>query len=175
LTNEPQNVISRSSSAFQTSLQYKSFGSPLRRSHLPCFPAGCHPGSSATVPAASLAAAPSPGARPRSPSSLSPDARPFFPSGRSKSQRWEDSSLVVSSADVTSPLRASFHDVLLSQPTQAESEPKPVEVAPPRPALCSVVGHCSVRPPWADSDGWVKVESRCARRCRLSQARRCPH
>jgi hypothetical protein len=73
---------------------------------------------------------------PHSPSSLSPDAHPFFPSGRSKSQRWEHSSPVISSAGTPPPLKASFHDVLLSRPAQAELELKLTYVVPP---LCSLL------------------------------------
>jgi hypothetical protein len=54
-----------------------------------------------------------------SPSSLSPEAHPLVSSGRSKAQRWEDSSPTVACAKESSPPRPSYRDVLAPRPATA--------------------------------------------------------
>jgi hypothetical protein len=108
---------------------------------------------------------------PHSSPSLSPDAHPFFPSGRSKAQRWEDStpspprSLAAASRSSPSP-RPSYRDVVISQPT-----PKPSLPIPPgsRPVLRSEVGfyHLSTKRP--DHEGWCLVQ------CRFPRLSKAPH
>lgn len=85
-------------------------------------PPGAHPHQSPT-PAATAAPAATPlaGSRPASSplkapgsSSLSPDARPFVPSGRSKAQRWKDASPSTDSDGDSPPVRISYQEVLLA-------------------------------------------------------------
>jgi hypothetical protein len=124
-----------------------------RRSALPQPLVGVHSG-----PGGHLHCSPPGAALPPSSSSPSPDARPFLPSGRSKSQRWEDSTLPESSGEGSPPARASFRDVLLSRPAPSQQAPKPTSLVaaspPPRPPLRSTVGFCSLCPSQASEDGW---------------------
>jgi hypothetical protein len=72
----------------------------------------------------------SPPSASRTTTTLSPAAAPFFPSGHSKGQRWEDSSpSTAGSEEPPSPLpRPSYRDVLASRPVLVQRVPPP----PPR-------------------------------------------
>jgi hypothetical protein len=111
---------------------------------------------------------------PRSSSSLSPDAQPFLPFGRSKEQRWEDTSPFDSNGGRRPPRPASFREVLLLRPARQEHSTRSsaVPATAPRPKLLSAVGLCTLRPPKVDEEGWHLVESRHSRCRHLRQAHR---
>jgi hypothetical protein len=143
---------------------------------LPCsFPHGAPPPSSPT-PAATqaLAATPASPPAPRTTSTMSPSATPFFPLGRSKAQRWKDSSpsMVGLEGPPSPPLHPSYRDVVASRPVLVERSPPPAKSKPSScRVLTSVVGHCSISLPKTKDDGWHKVENRHARRRRLLESR----
>jgi hypothetical protein len=138
--------------------------------------------SSATTPVPATTRPPVPlPSSPRAPrtTSLSPEALPFVPSGRSKAQRWQDSTPSVSDGEV-SPPRASYRDALLSRPAmshQPPAAPPAATIAPPRhhPPLRSIVGFCNLRPARIDKDGWRLVECKRSRRRPAPQTRRRHH
>jgi hypothetical protein len=130
----------------------------------PCSPSLAPPAQASTLP---LASYPNNTAS-CSPSSLSPAARPFLSSGRSKTQRWEDASPPASSDDSSPSAVATYRDAVLSRPA-----PKP---APPpaalRPVLHLVVGFSSVGS--LPDDGWQLVRRRRSRRGNPPQAQQPP-
>jgi hypothetical protein len=139
--------------------------------------------SSALAPHGAPATNQAPAATPTSPPptsritiTLSPSAAPFFPLGRSKAQRWEDSSpSTAGSAEPPSPPpHPSYRDVVVSRPTPVERVSSPAKAKPPPyRALASVVGFCSSLSK-TKSDRWHKVEG-CRARCWcLLQARAPP-
>jgi hypothetical protein len=112
-----------------------------------------------------------------SPPLCPPLRRPFFPSGRSKAQRWEDSSPPTAGSEEppSPPPRPSYRDVVASRPALVERASSPAKAKPPPcRALTSIVGLCFSSLSKAKSDGWIKVESRRARRRRLLQVRPTP-
>jgi hypothetical protein len=138
-------------------------------------PHGAPPPSSPT-PAATQALAATPASPPasRATSTMSPSATPFFPLGRSKAQRWEDSSpsMVDLEGPPSPPPRPSYRDVVASRPVLVERGPPPAKSKPSScRVLTSVVGHCSISLPKTKDDGWHKVENRHARRRRLLESR----
>jgi hypothetical protein len=97
-------------------------------------------------------------------STLSPSTAPFFSSGRSKAQRWEDSSPLAAGSEEppSPPPRPSYRDVVASRPAPVERASSSAKAKPPpRCALAPVVGLCSSLSK-AKSDMWIKVESRWA-------------
>ncbi|GJN03141.1 hypothetical protein PR202_ga20550 [Eleusine coracana subsp. coracana] len=108
---------------------------------------------------------------PRSISSLSPEARPFVPTGRSKSQRWERSPSVSSDGEA-SPIRPSYHDVVATLAAQDKSRQPPQTAKAPRIVLRSEIDHCTLWRGQPDRDGWQKVVSKRTRRHAAAVARR---
>jgi hypothetical protein len=102
--------------------------------------------------------------------SLSPDARPFLLSGRSKAQRWED----PSPEDSSGPRPSSYHEALLSWPVVevCTARHAAAPATAPHPKLLSVVGHCTMQAPTVDGDGWRLAESYRSHRHHRHQA--CP-
>jgi hypothetical protein len=102
-------------------------------------------------------------------SSLSPDARPFPPSGWSKAQRWED----ASPEDSSGARPSSYREALLSWPTVEVRAARHVATpaVAPRPKLMSMVGHCTLQSPTVDGDGWCLIESHRSYRRHYHQAR----
>ncbi|KAF8670485.1 hypothetical protein HU200_050501 [Digitaria exilis] len=123
----------------------------LSASHLPGASTHPHPTPAAIPAPAATPALLSPSKASYSP--LSSEARPFVPSGRSKTQRWEGSP-PVSGVKVSPPPRPSFRDVVLSMAA-------PVS---PRIVLRSEIGLCTVRRAEPDQDGWVEVVDKRTRR-----------
>jgi hypothetical protein len=96
---------------------------------------------------------------------LSSAAEPFFPSGRSKAQRWED----ASPDGRISPLpRPSYRDVVASRPVSLEKQPTPLKPQPR--ALASVIGCCPISLSKSTGGGWQRVERRRTRHRRLHQS-----
>jgi hypothetical protein len=125
----------------------------------------CSPSAATPAPAANQ---PLPNPRaPSSPTTLSPDAPPSLPSGRSKTQRWIDSSPPSSSVEASPTTCRTFRDVLLSQPLMAVPAPKPVtEMAAPAP----LAGADSRQ----GDEGWQLVQRKCSQRHPPPQARHPP-
>jgi hypothetical protein len=134
----------------------------------PPSPRGAPPPPTSTLAATPAAPRPAP---PRLLHHLLPisSAAPFFPSGRSKAQRWEDASPSAASSEghPSSPQRPSFQDVMIGQPAPVEQGPAQ-ESLPRR--LVSVIDHSSLSFPKADGE-WHKVVRRRARWRRLRQDR----
>jgi hypothetical protein len=127
------------------------------------------PSSPSPTPATTQAPAATQPVDPSPKAPLSPVAQPLVPAGRTKSQRWQDSSPDGSSS---SPARASFWDVLLARPTAAAMEQKMVsQKSSPRPRPARTSPSIPLRSSWVTEDGWERVESRRSRRRRLAQAR----
>jgi hypothetical protein len=127
------------------------------------------PSSPSPTPATTQAPAATQPVDPSPKAPLSPVAQPFVPAGRTKSQRWQDSSPDGSSS--SSPARASFWDVLLARPTAAAMEQKMVsQKSSPRPRPARTSPSIPLRSSWVTEDGWERVESRRSRRRRLAQA-----
>jgi hypothetical protein len=134
------------------------------------------PRSAATPPSSSPVATPalaatspslSPAPRSTTSSSLSLAVEPFFPSSRSKAQRWEDASL---DGRVSPVPRPSYKDIVASRSVPLEQHP-----SPPKPrALALVIGCCSISLS-KSVGGWQRVDSRrtrCRRLCQPRPARR---
>jgi hypothetical protein len=125
------------------------------------------PSSPSPTPATTQAPAATQPVDPSPKAPLSPVAQPFVPAGRTKSQRWQDSSPDGSSS--SSPARASFWDVLLARPTAAAMEQKMVsQKSSPRPRPARTSPSIPLRSSWVTEDGWERVESRRSRRRRLA-------
>jgi hypothetical protein len=137
----------------------------ISTSHALLPPPALHP-TTAQSPAATAPTAPSALLScSSSPSSLSPEAHLLVPSGRSKAQRWEDSSPSAACAKESSPPRPSYRDVLAPRPATAARVLKSqsataarvlnsqsaarvsLAAPPPRPALRSELSFCSMSCP----------------------------
>jgi hypothetical protein len=116
---------------------------------------------------------------------LSPFAKPFVPKGRSKAQRWVESSPLSSTSGSSldahgapapefagPPKEKSFKDALLSGADRAASPAQPVQEQPGPTKIVNIrkEGRVSSTPRRGpDEDGWQMVEHRQARRRRQAQ------
>ncbi|KAL6601754.1 hypothetical protein ACP70R_044974 [Stipagrostis hirtigluma subsp. patula] len=126
------------------------------------------PGPAATSTAAT-AALPSLTAS-GSPSSVSSPSECYVLKGRTKEQRWTDSSPSSSSGGSTS---LTFRDALLTQVSGSVAVPAPAMQVEPRPVkIVLKTRRRQVPAPAApDAQGWQKVEGRRARKARLRELR----
>jgi hypothetical protein len=135
--------------------------------------------SSATTPVPLTTQPPvPPPSSPRAPhiTSLSPEALPFVPSGRSKAQRWQDSTPSVFDGEVAR-LLPRCPALPAGQVTSASCSTVGGNHRPssPPPPLCSVVGFCNLRPVQIDKDGSCLVERKRSRCRPAPQTRRRHH
>jgi hypothetical protein len=134
----------------------------------PPSPRGAPPPPTSTLAATPAAPRPAP---PRLLHHLLPisSAAPFFPSGRSKAQWWEDASPSAASSEgrPSPPQRPSFRDVVIGQPAPVEQGL--TRESPPQ-RLVLVIGHSLLSFPKAGGE-WHQVVSRRVRRRRLLQDR----
>ncbi|KAF8719878.1 hypothetical protein HU200_024639 [Digitaria exilis] len=143
-------------------------------------------GSAQPHPSPTAATSPAPTATPKiarrsplpysaalaSPTPLSPAAQPSIPAGRSKTQRWTDSSLSPSSGERAISCAPSFRDVVASMAASVVHPMKTKMTTPPRIILHAAASRPSPERPKPDEDGWTKVQGKQARKDRMEAVRR---
>jgi hypothetical protein len=133
------------------------------------------PGPAATSPAASVAspvasAATSLPPAPVFPSTLSPSGAASASRGRSKNQRWRDSS--PPSSVHSSPVAPSFRDVLLGGAAMPVNQVAAAAAVQHHPRIVLRTRTCARLPhPELDKQGWLRVQSRRTRKRLLRRQR----